>query len=374
MKSMDRAEFVPRRVYIDKESLGFALTQRILKNIGQTPTEIIHDPQGFLESRKISRDSLKHGRKDMFITLQRGEFVKSCPCTPHYIGCNYFIINLDLNCPLECTYCILQHYLSDPIITVHANLDELWRQLDFFLKKNRDRILRIGTGELGDSLVLDHITENSKDLVSYFRKKPHALFELKTKTLNIKNILNAEPAPNIVISWSLNSSRIAESEEGGAPSVEERIQAARQVSDKGFRVGFHFDPLIRYSGYEQDYKRVIENLMDSVETDRIAWISFGSLRFPPSLKPIIQERFPKTKIIHEEMIKGRDGKLRYFRPLRLELYRTVISFLKEKGGSIIPLYFCMESESIWRDILGWVPKGKEDLEAYLSAPQGKLIL
>lgn len=373
MKSMDRAEFVPRKVYIDKESLDFPLTQRILKNIGQTPTEIIHDPQGFLENRKISRDSLKHGRKDMFITLQKGEFVKPCPCTPHYIGCNYFIINLDLNCPLECTYCILQHYLPDPVITVHANLDKLWKQLDFFLEKNMDRVLRIGTGELGDSLVLDHITDNSKDLVSYFRKKPQALFELKTKTLNIKNILYTEPAPNIIISWSLNSSRVAESEEGGAPSVEERIQAARQVSDKGFRVGFHFDPLIRYPGYEEDYKRVIENLMDSVDADRIAWISFGSLRFPPSLKPIIQERFPKTKIVHEEMIKGRDGKLRYFRPLRLELYRTVISFLKEKGGSSIPLYFCMESESTWRDILGWIPEGKEDLEAYLASPQGKSI-
>lgn len=368
---MGKADFFPRKVYIDKKSFDLPLTQRILKNIGQIPTEIIPDREDFLEKRRISRDSVKFGKRDLFVTSQKGEFVKRCPCTPHTIGCNYFIINLDLNCPLDCTYCILQHYLSDPIITVHANLDELWRQLDIFLHKNKNRTPRIGTGELGDSLVIDHITENSKDLISYFRGKDNVLFELKTKTLNIKNILNTEPASNIIISWTLNSPRIAESEEEKAPSVEERIQAAQRVSDKGFRVGFHFDPLVLYPGCEDDYQEVIAHVLTNINPGRIAWISLGSLRFPPSLKSVIQERFPQTKIIYEEMIKGKDGKLRYFKPLRLEIYEKIVRLIKEKGGKTIPLYFCMESESIWRDVLGWIPKGEEDLEAYLSSSLGQ---
>jgi spore photoproduct lyase len=354
---INKAVFSPRKVYIDKESLDLTPTRRILKNIGQIPTEIISDREDFLEKRRISRDSLKFGRKDLFVTSQKGEFVKRCPCTQHTIGCNYFIINLDLNCPLDCTYCILQEYLSDPIITVHTNLDELWEQLDIFLHENTDRILRIGTGELGDSLVIDHITENSKDLISYFRGKDNVLFELKTKTLNIENILNTEPASNIIVSWSLNSPRIAESEERGAPSVEERIQAARRVSDKGFRVGFHFDPVILYPGCDLDYEEVITNMLANINPERIAWISLGSLRFPPSLKSVIQERFPQTKIIYEEMIKGKDGKLRYFKPLRLKIYKKIIGFIKERGGRKIPLYFCMESESIWREVFGWIPTG-----------------
>jgi len=368
---MGMAEFFPRKIYIEKNCIDLPLTKRILKNIDQVPTEIIPAPQDFLEKIRISRDSVKHGKKDLFIVSQRGEFVKPCPCTPDYIGCNYFIINLDLNCPLDCTYCILQHYLSDPIVCIHANLEDLWTQLDVFLHKNKDRTLRIGTGELGDSLVLDHITENSKDLISYFRDKTNVIFELKTKTDNIKNILEIEPAPNIVISWSLNSSRIAKSEEEGAPSIEERIIAAKKVSMRGFRVGFHFDPLIHYPGYEKDYRGVVDNMLENIDAGRIAWISLGSLRFPPSLKPIIRERFPETKIIYSEMIKGKDGKLRYFKPLRLELYKNVIRFIKEKGGQKIPLYFCMEDESTWREALDWIPRGEEDLEAYLSSLLGK---
>ncbi len=368
---MEKAAFIPRKIYIEKQSLALPLTKRVLNNTGKIPTEIIDDPQGFLEKRRISRDSLEHGKKDLLIARKKGEFIKPCPCTPHYIGCNYFIINLDLNCPLDCTYCILQHYLPDTIITITANLDELWKQLDIFVHQNRDRFLRMGSGELGDSLVLDHITENSKELISYFRNKPNVLFELKTKTVNIENIVDAEPASNIVVSWSLNSSRIAQSEEEGAPSVEKRIEAARRILECGFRVGFHFDPLIHYAGCEKDYKDTIERLLDRIDPTGIAWISLGSLRFPSSLHSIIQERFPETKIIHTEMIKGTDGKLRYFRPLRLEMYKSVVRSIKENGGQNIPLYFCMEGESIWREVLGWVPGHKEELEDYLSSHFGK---
>ncbi len=81
-------------------------------------------------------------------------------------------------------------------------------------------------------------------------------------------------------------------------------------------------------------------------------------------------RFPKTKIIYDEFIKGKDGKLRYFKPLRLELYKKIVGFIRERGGKEIPLYFCMESEDIWREALGWIPNGEENLERYLSSPLG----
>lgn len=365
---MIRSRYLPQKVFVEAGSRDFPFTRRILKNLPKVPIEIISRPQELIENIKTLRDAIEEGKKYLLLTRQKGDFIKPCPCTPHYIGCNYYVINLDLNCPLDCSYCILQSYLSSPLITIHVNIEDLWKQLDIFLHKKRHSALRIGTGELGDSLALDHITESSKDLVSYFRRKRNACFELKTKTTNIENILKTDPAENVVISWSLNSYRIAQEEEKGAPPVDERIDAAKRVSDKGFRLGFHFDPIIRYSGWKEGYREVIEKLLKTVDPSRIAWVSLGSLRFPPPLKPIIKKRFPRTKIIYDEFIQGKDGKARYFKPLRLELYNKIVSFIREAGGKEVPIYLCMESGEIWKKALGWKPKGKEEVECSLSFP------
>jgi spore photoproduct lyase len=239
-------------------------------------------------------------------------------------------------------------------------MEDLWRELDGFIRRRKGRFVRLGTGELADSLALDHLTLAGREFVSYFRGKPNAFFELKTKTANIDRILDCAPADNVVISWSLNSEKIGRQEEKGAPSVHERIEAARLISRRGFPVGFHFDPLILYPGWEEDYGQVIDELRAAVPISRIRWISLGSLRFPPALKPVIEKRFPRSKIIYGEMVPGRDGKLRYFKPLRLELYRKIVGFLTCSGGPQVPLYFCMEDAEVWGKVLNRSPRRKDE--------------
>ncbi len=367
---MNNHQFSPKKIFVDKKSLDFPLVEKILKNSAHTPFEVVENIQSVLNSVHVLKDPVSQGKSTLLLTSQKGDYVKPCPCTPGYIGCNYYIINLDINCPMDCSYCILQHYLSNPFITVHVNKQDLWNRLDEFLSKHRNRRLRLGTGELGDSLALDHLTGNSLELISYFRSKTFVLFELKTKTVNIENLFSVEPADNIIISWSLNSEKIAQTEEKGAPPVHRRIEAAQRIAKRGFRVGFHFDPIILHPGWEEGYAEIISSLFSSIEPNQIAWISLGSLRFPPHLKPIIQKRFPKSRIIYEEMIRGKDGKYRYFKPLRIELYKNIINLIRRNGGKKVPLYFCMENKEIWEKGLKKKPRDKEDVEKSISLPLG----
>lgn len=367
---MKTNKFIPKKVYIERSCQNLPFTSRIIKNTPGVPLEWINDPRELIEEISYLKDPIGEGKKYLLVTEQKGDFVKPCPCTPHYIGCNYYIINLDINCPLDCSYCILQMYLSNPVITLHANKQDLWNQLDVFLTKKKNHRIRIGTGELGDSLALDHITENSIELIDYFKRHKNALFELKTKTTNIENVVLSEPAENIVIAWSLNSKEIASKEENDAPNISERLKAAASVVDRGFRTAFHFDPVIEYPGWEKGYEDVINDLFSCVDPDRIAWISIGSLRFPPELKEIIKIRFPRSKIIYSEMIQGKDGKLRYFKPLRRNLYRKITHRLL-KGGKRIPFYFCMESIDIWRSYLKKEPRSKAEVESILTLLPGE---
>ncbi len=357
-------------LFLDAACLDHTATHRIRERLPGLPVEIIHDLDGFLENFRTSLDPIGKGKRGLLLTKQKGEFIKPCPCTPHYLGCNYFIINLDLNCPLDCTYCILQLYLDHPLLTVHVNTEDLWPQLDAFLRRQRGRPLRIGTGELGDSLALDPLTHRTRDLIAYFRRYSNVQFELKTKTTNIQNLMDTEPEENIVIAWSLNSEGSARSEEADAPSISSRLEAARKVVSRGYRVGFHFDPLIRSQGWRREYARVIDDLLACIPASRIAWISLGALRFPAPLKTIIQTRHPESRILYQEFIRGRDGKLRYFKPHRLEMFRFTADRIREKGGKDIPLYLCMESREIWRKSIKKEPEGKQEIESFLALPSG----
>jgi spore photoproduct lyase len=268
---------------------------------------------------------------------------------------------------MDCAYCILQGYLTNPVLTVYVNLDDLWAELDAFLAASGPRAVRLGTGELGDSLALDPLTGHAAALIAYFRSKSGATLELKTRTVNIESILRAEPAENIVVSWSLNSVPAAEADERDAPPMAERLAAAARVQERGFRLGFHFDPLVRYEGWREDYSGVVRDLFRAVDPARVAWISLGSLRFAPGLKPLILRRFPGTRLFFEELIRGEDGKLRYFRPLRAELYRFVLEEIALSAGRAVPVYLCMESAEVWGDVFKKNPGGKAALAGFLSS-------
>lgn len=354
------------RIFVDSRIAGEVVTRRVLKNARDIPVEITLDRGPVDDHIAAAKDPIGVGKKTLWLTRQKGASVKPCPCTPGYIGCNYFIINSVVNCPLDCSYCILQDYLGPSPVTVFVNTEDMRRGWEAFLRRRSGRFTRIGTGELGDSLALDPLTQTAAEFIAYFRTKPSAFFELKTKTVRVRGIFEAEPAENIVISWSLNSAAIARTEERGAPSILERLEAAREAARQGFSVGFHFDPLVIHPGWEDGYGSVIERLLRMIPPDRIRWMSLGSLRFSPALKGIFEDRFPASRLPLGELVPGRDGKLRYFKPLRLELYRRIVDLLRESGGGKIPLYFCMENGGTWRNVLKKNPGRKDDVETALS--------
>jgi len=110
----------------------------------------------------------------------------------------------------------------------------------------------LGTGELSDSLALDHILKLSDFIIPVINSLEHIQFEFKTKSTNINNLLNHNPK-NIVISFSLNPENLAVKEELFAANPLSRIKAAQLLAAYGYRLAFHFDPLI----YSDNFEKII---------------------------------------------------------------------------------------------------------------------
>lgn len=351
---------IPRidHIYLDKNAAHAPLAKRILRTLRGIPVTLVANKRAFL--RSIEKTPLNTGKKQLWLTNFKGAFLKPCPATgTDYLCCRYTTLNAQTHCPLDCTYCILQNYLNVPLITVYVNIENIPREIDTLITSQPWRLFRMGTGELTDSLALDRLTRLNEGLIRHVLGKK-IILEIKTKTAAIDHLPDI-PKSNVLVSWSMNPDTFIRTEEHKAATFEARLKAARKILKKGYRLGFHFDPLLMLPGWEERYAELLEKLTSTLPEKEVMWISLGSLRYPSSLKKVIEERFPGTKITAAEFVKGLDGKMRYFRPERVRLYRYIYAGLRKRWKDVF-IYFCMENKPVWQDVFGHAPQSNGHLD------------
>ena len=350
----------PGRVFVQTESWRDGLTGEILGRLGGVPVSTISRPAEAMVELSRSSGTQASGKQALILARNPGQFLKSCPGSGAEICCNYYVLNFALNCHFECTYCVLQSYLDNPAMVIFTNCDALMAEVAGQLAALPGRFFRIGTGELADSLALDDITHYSRRLVPFFANLRNAVLELKTKSDRIANLRGLDHKGRTVVSWSVNSRAICRAEELKTAALEERLAAARQCQEWGYRIGFHFDPLICYEGWEEGYRSAVEEIFRSIDPAGVAWVSLGALRFTPQLREIVRRRFPKSKVPCGEFVPGHHSKLRYFRPIREEIYARMVAWIRELAPQVF-VYLCMEDRAAWQRGVGWAPSDTADL-------------
>jgi spore photoproduct lyase len=286
-----------------------------------------------------------------------------CPGTEQpYICCYYWTLHAATNCPFDCSYCILQYYLNNPLLTVFSNISDLSKMVRERVAEEPDRLFRVGTGELADSLALDPITHAAQNFIHLAAMQRNMLLELKTKSDRVEHLLDIRHSGKTVIAWSLNPPAFIRRYENGAAQLKARLTAAQKAMDAGYLLAFHFDPLLLGTGWKAAYESTVQMLFEYADPARVAWISLGSLRFPPEMAESIRRKFPGTDLPDAEMIRGTDKKARYFKPLRIELYQHVYRLLRRYGGEDLFIYFCMEDTVTWERVMGFAPDNNEHLD------------
>jgi len=243
-----------------------------------------------------------------------------------------------------------------------TNIYELRSELETYRSRPH---LRLGTGELADSLALDPDTGLSRRILEIFRDFPRMVFEFKTKSIEVGQLLEVSRVPkNVVVSWSLNPDPVCRWEEHGAPGLSARLDALAAVAEKGYRVGVHFDPMIAVPRWREWYPALVEEIMSRIQENSLAWWSLGTLRFPPALRDIILSR-PESRLFSGELVRGYDGKFRYFRPLRQEMFTVTVQAIRALVSPAVPVYLCMEDHDMWRRVLPGVPAVEEEINQAL---------
>ena len=344
------------RVFVHRDSLPSPLAQRLMDEWPREKITVVDEKPLADLSGELSPTEFSRSKRLLYVAPYAGQFFKRCPGSqPGLACCNYFVLNLGLQCDMNCSYCYLQSFINTPMLTIYSNLDAALAELKDLHRSAGDQHVRVGTGETIDSLSLDPLTLYSRQLIASFRDFPKWTLEFKTKSAHVEQFLDEPHAGNVVCSWSVNPQNVIEHEEHGTASLDERLRAAQACLARGFKLAFHVDPMIWHHEWRDSYSALIDAICARFTPLDVPYLSLGSLRFQPEQRAMMRERFGlKSYVTQGETFASADGKQRYDQSTRQEMFKFVMEEFKRRDPRW-RVVLCMETPETWLKTAGQSP-------------------
>jgi len=297
-------------------------------------------------------------RKYSFNKIEKdGIGLGACPVASEGTRCcNLLTLDAVESCGFDCSYCSIQSFYNQNKVGIDKNFKEKLKNLNL----DPNETYHIGTGQSSDSLMWGNKDGMLDALFEFARNNQNVILEFKTKSSNIKYFLENDVPENIICTWSLNTQTIVDNEEHLTASLDDRINSARTLANKGVLVGFHFHPIVQYKNYLEEYDLIYKRLQEDFTSDEVVLISMGTLTF---IKPVIKqlrEREMKTKIL-QMPFETINGKQSYSIETKKEMFKHCYDSFASWHGKVY-FYLCMEAHSLWKDVFGYEYSSNNQME------------
>jgi spore photoproduct lyase len=297
-----------------------------------------------------------------FVTNPEAKILGDCPvASDKTLCCNLETLDAVRNCGLDCSYCSIQSFYSGNEVIMDTDFGKKLLAIEI----DSEKIYHIGTGQSSDSLMWGNKEGILDDLTKFAKKNPNVILELKTKSANIDYLLKNNYPRNIITTWSLNTPTIIDNEEHKTAALHLRLQAARKIADKKRLVGFHFHPMIHYDNYQNDYKEVVDLVLNTFSPEEVALVSIGTITFTKKVIKEIRSRDIKSKILQmpfEEVA----GKFSYPDSIKEEMFSYLYEAFKPWHGKVF-FYLCMEPAFLWPKVFGFQYRDNLEFEEKMKS-------
>ena len=262
--------------------------------------------------------------------------------TPSKIACGKFWeLRWAYGCPLDCSYCYLRGTTRGRMKLRYVKTTYVLEALDEAFYKLCEPTI-FNAGELSDALMnpsmMTEILEKFED------QRKHKIYLLtKFGVKNVQFLLNGLNE-QVICAWSVNAPLVAKLWEKAAPSPDERIEAARQVSKKGYDTRVRIDPIFPIAGWKTHYNNLLRKILSNFKPNRII------LGTPRGLWKTI--KYAKkagvdmswTQFFREDSGWGKKLDFRQ----REEMYRFFYDRLDSMGYPLSQVSICKETADMWK--------------------------
>jgi spore photoproduct lyase len=305
-------------IYVEEEILGHPRTLQIRERFPDA--EVVPCARyGEVFLRKAQNFRLQKRRPSLILAKKHRGFLSEAPAGFGIPGARNLVVSHMHNCIYDCRYCFLQGMHRSAHYVVFVNYEDfLWEMEERIRAAAAGEALWFFSGYDCDSLALEPVTHFAGSFVPFFARFPQAFLELRTKSTQIRSLLDLEALPNVIVAFSLTPDEVQRSLEYLTPSVDRRLHAMKKLQERGWKLGLRFDPLIYCEGYREQYRRLFAQVFDHLRTESLHSVSLGPFRLPAGMFHTLERLYPDEPLLAGSFVET-EGSFGYAREIEKEM-------------------------------------------------------
>lgn len=304
-------------MYVEKEVLESKRVMEICQRFNHLET-IECDFYGEIFNRKAQNFRLQKKNPALILAKKHKGFVLPAPESYGIGGENNYYFSHMMNCIYDCRYCFLQGMYRSANYVVFVNFESFADEIRRVARQHVDEPVYFFSGYDCDSLALEPVTKFIDFIFPVFEELPDAFLELRTKSTQIRGLLDRPVLDNCIVAFSLSPENIVKSLEAKTASLEKRIEALQKLQKKGWKIGLRFDPLIYFDNYREDYANLFEKVFSVLNVEAIHSVSLGGFRMPEKFFKNMVKLYPDEKLF-ASTLEENDGMISYAKELEQEM-------------------------------------------------------
>ena len=288
-------------IYVEKSARDHGLTEKILARFPKaTQIEIDHYKDVFARPGQdfpLQKKSMK-----LILAVENGKLLYPGSENAQDFGYpNFYYNTLILNCLYNCAYCYLQGMYPSANLVVFVNLKDFFQAVRHAIENRPEPAtpLYLPISYDTDLLAFESIVPFCREWIEFSRNEADLLIEIRTKSANFGSLKGIQPHSRAVLAWTLSPEIVAKKYENGTPPTHRRLTAAKRALDAGWPVRLCFDPVLRFPGWQDAYKKLIEETFATLPAEKVRDVSLGVFRMNADYFKKIKKMRTDTDILHQ---------------------------------------------------------------------------
>lgn len=283
-------------IYVEKKILNNKNTLEILSKFKDVKIIEIDNYKEVFSSNNQDFHLQKLGQKLILASNKSNMIYKGAVVCESFENDNFYYTSSIINCVYDCEYCYLQGVYSSGNIVIFVDIEKVFEEVEELYNKLKTLYLCVSYDT--DLLAIESICGFSEKWYYFIEDKKDLKIELRTKSGNIDKFLNLKPLDNFIIAFTLSPENLALKNEKYTASFKNRVNAIKELQEKGWEVRICIDPLIYSDNFEKNYSQMIEYLFNEIDKEKVIDVSIGVFRISKEYLKKMRNQNQNSEILY----------------------------------------------------------------------------